>query len=143
MSSIPLSEEDWVFYIHPTGHMLYHREEIDGEVREFPVYTHAAVETWHFSETHSNTKNGGQYEVEEPSNDFWEGVGLIHDFLESDVQSQKKEMLQAVRELGQELPYHEAEALDRLFGTVRNLDEEPGDVRELEALFSEVRASSE
>ena len=139
MSDLPLPEEEWVFYIHPTGHVLGHRERIDGRIREFPVYSHAAIGIWNFSDHHISTKDADiRYDTEKLSNDFWEGIHLIYDFLQSEEPVQQKEMLQSLKELQNVLPYHEAEALDRLFGTIRNLDEDPGNIREIQYLFSEV-----
>jgi len=138
MIDIALREEDFVFYVHPTGHTLYRRDRNHyDQLVEYPIFNNLGVATWSFSEGSASVKGRDRYEVEKPSDEFWNVVGLIREAVNSQDDTEKAYWLREVRDQTSALNYREADTTDKLFGSCRNMETDPTEVKEIRLLFEE------
>ena len=135
VEALPVPEEDWMFYIHPLGHELYIREEVDGERRERPVFSHNAAPTWHLSGVHSDQQ---EFETVAPSDGFWKAVRLIYVASQQDDDERYRELIQQARKISGTLEYHETDTIDKLFGTLHQLECSAREIDVFDRLFAEV-----
>jgi len=135
VEGIPEPEEDWMFYIHPLGHGLYLREDVDGERRERPAFTHNAAPTWHLSGVQSDQQ---EYEMRTPSEGFWKAVRRIYVAVHKDDEDEYREVVEQAKRIQQTLDYHEADTIDKLFGTLHNLECPAREIEIFDRLFAEV-----
>lgn len=124
-----------MFYIHPLGHGLYLREDIDGERRERPVFTHNAAPTWHLSGCHSDQDC---FEAKAPSDRFWTCVRLIYEDSMHDDEEEYRKKIQQAKDLSEELEYHETDTLDKLFSQLHQLDCPAREIEVFDRIFEEV-----
>jgi hypothetical protein len=139
VQGIPEPEENWMFYIHPLGHGLYLREDIDGDRRERPVFTHNGAPTWHPSGVQSDQQ---EYEMKPPSEEFWKAVRQLYVAAQQDDDEDSQEIIEQLRRIQGTLEYHEADTVDKLFSTLHQLDCPAREIEIFDRMFAEIENKS-